>query len=201
MGQFTTEVSIANLALGWLGLDPLVSLDDDSNSAALCKVNLPGCRDFVLEGSDWTFAQKRAVLTPSTAAPAWGYTYAYPLPVDCLRVAYATANPDAGETQQLSQWVVENRMILCNEAALYIRYTARIVDTTRWSEGFSQACAQLLASNIAVAATNSSGNMQLMFQLYQTKKDEAIASDQRQGRRQLIKSNDLKNARGGGWPS
>ena len=201
MGQNTTEVSIANLALGWLGLNPIVSLDDKSIAAALCKANLPSVRDALLEESDWTFAQRRATLAASTDTPDWGYTYRYDLPVDCLRVAYATANPDPAESMQISQWVVENRAILCNEAIVYIRYTAREIDPKRWTEGFSQAVAARLASDIAVAATNSIGNMKTMYELYQTKMDAAIANDARQGRRQLVKSNDLKNVRGGTWPS
>lgn len=201
MGQYTTEVSIANLALGWLGLNPIVSLDDESNAAALCKANLPSVRDALLEESDWTFAQRRATLAASTDTPDWGYTYRYDLPVDCLRVAYATANPDSQESMQISQWVVEDRAILCNESIVYIRYTSREADPKRWTEGFSQAVAARLASDIAVAATNSIGNMKTMYELYQTKMDAAIANDARQGRRQLVKSNDLKNVRGGTWPS
>jgi hypothetical protein len=195
MGQNTSEVSVANQALGWLGLDRLISLDDPSKAAALCKDNLPSLRDAILEGSDWSFAQKRATLAPSTDTVAWGYAYSVPLPADCLRVSYVTDSPDEYEMKPLEPWVKEGHAILCNATTVYIRYTRREDDPKKWSEGFSQALAARLASDIAIPATNSKEHMQLMFSLYEKKLAEAITNDGRQGRRQRVQSNDLKRVR------
>lgn len=195
MGQNTSEVSVANQALGWLGLDRIISLDDLSKTAALCKDNLPQLRDALLEGSEWSFAQKRAVLAPSTDVPFWGYAYSVPLPADCLRVIYATDSPDQYESMPLEPWVKEGNSILCNATKVYIRYTRREEDPKKWSEGFSQALAARLASDIAIPATNSKEHMQLMFSLYEKKLAEAINNDGRQGRKQRMQSNDLKKVR------
>jgi hypothetical protein len=195
MGQNTSEVSVANQALGWLGLDRIISLDDNTKTAALCKDNLPPLRDAILEGCDWTFAQKRAVLSPSNTPAIWGYSYSFPLPADCLRVNYATDSPDDLESMPLDPWVKEARSILCNASILYIRYTRREDDPKVWSEGFSQALASRLASDIAIPATNSKEHMKLMFDLYKQKLQEAVQNDGRQGRRQRIISNDLKQVR------
>lgn len=195
MGQNTSEVSIANQALGWLGLDPIISLDDPSKAAALCKVNFPPLRDVILEATDWTFAQARATLAPTTVIIPWGYTYSFLLPADCLRVAYVTDSPDIYEARPLDQWVREGQHILCNAGTIFIRYTRREVDPKVWSEGFSQALAARLASDIAIPATNSKEHMSLMFDLFQKKLSDAVANDGRQGRRQKVLSNDLKLAR------
>jgi hypothetical protein len=195
MGQNTSEVSVANQALGWLGLDRIISLDDATKPAALCKDNLPPLRDALLEACDWTFAQHRVTLSPSTAIVPWGYTYAFNLPADCLRVAYVTDSPDPAESMPLDPWVKEGNKILCNSTTIHIRYTRRDDDPKSWSEGFSQALAARLASDIAIPATNSKEHMKLMFDLYKVKLQEAVQNDGRQGRRQRIISNDLKQVR------
>jgi len=195
MGQQTSEVSICNQALGWLGLDPIISLSDPSKSAQLCLANFAPLRDSLLEAVDWTFAQKRAELAQSAAAPIWGYSARFDLPIDCLRIGYATASPDIYESQPLSQWVKEGRSILTNESAVFIRYTAQVTDPKEWSEGFSQALAARLASDIAMAATESRGHMETMFQLYETKLAQAKTDDGRQGTSQKVKANDLKRVR------
>lgn len=195
MGQNTSEVSIANQALGWLGLDKIISLDDQTKSAALCKDNFAPLRDAILEAADWTFAQARVALAPLTTIPAWGLSYAFLLPSDCLRVNYVTASPDPYEGAPLDPWVREGQNILCNATTIYIRYTRRVTDPKVWSEGFCQTLASRLASDIAIAATNSKEHMQLMWSMYKDKLDEAINSEGRQGRRQRIISNDLKRVR------
>lgn len=195
MGQNTSQVSIANQALGWLGLDPVTSLDDPSKAAALCKENLPPLRDVILESTDWTFAQKRVSLAPTTVTVAWGFSYAFLLPSDCLRVAYITDSPDEYESMPLDPWVKEGQHILCNAQTIYIRYTYRNEDPKMWSEGFSQALAARLASDIAIPATNSKEHMSLMFDLFGQKLKSAQQNDGRQGRRQRIVSNDLKRVR------
>jgi hypothetical protein len=196
MGQNTSEVSVANQALGWLGLDSIISLDDNTKSAALCKLNLPPLRDVILEGSDWSFAQKRWECVAIVDAPVWGYSYQLMLPPDCLRICYVTAHPDEYESMPLEPWVREGNLILCNTDRAYIRYTGREEDPKKWTEGFAQALASRLASDIAIPATNSQQHMQLMYKLYQDKLREAVANDGRQaGRRQRIISNDLKQVR------
>jgi hypothetical protein len=199
MGENTSEVSVANQALGWLGLDPIISLDDPSKAAQLCKTNLAPLRDAVLEGVEWTFAQRRATLAPSTGVPVWGYAHRFLMPSGCLKVNYVTETPDVYESYPIDPWAKETNYILCNSTLIYIRYTGRITDPKVWSECFSQALAARLASDIAIPATNSQSHMKLMWDLYGVKLAEAAQNDGRQGRRQFIRSNDLKNARQSAW--
>jgi hypothetical protein len=196
MGQNTSEVSVANQALGWLGLDRIISLGDNTKTAALCKDNLPPLRDVILEATDWSFAQRRVTLSPTTLIVPWGYSYSFLLPADCLRVAYVTANPDEYESQPLEPWVKEGQHILCNATTIHIRYTYRAEDPKVWSEGFTQALAARLASDIAIPATNSKEHMKLMSDLFWQKLRDAVQNDGRQaGTRQTIRSNELKRVR------
>jgi len=199
VGQNSSTVSISNQALGWLGLDSITSLDDPSKSAQLCKLNLPALRDATLEDVEWTFAQRRAILPKSTVVPLWGYASQFDLPADCIRVHYATQYPDTYESSPIDQWVREGRAILANVDSVYIRYTYRSIDPGEWSEAFCQSLAARLASVIAIAATNSREHMESMWKLYGTLTAEASVNDGRQGRRQVMRSNDLKLARLGQW--
>ncbi len=195
MGQYTSEVSVANLALGWLRLDPIISLDDPTNSAALCKQNLAPLRDALLESSDWTFAQKRAELAPSAIVPAWGYAYQFEIPIDCLRLGYVTDSPDQYESTPMQQWVKEGRYILTNSSSCFIRYSSSVEDPKVWSEGFSQALAARLAIDICMPLTSSATFMQSMQALFAEKLETAKTDDMRQGTAQRIRSNDLKRVR------
>jgi len=195
MGQQTTEVSIANLALGWLGLDPIISLDDPSNAAALCKQNLGPLRDALLEGSDWTFAQRRVELAASAAIPAWGYARQFEVPIDCLRVCYVTDSPDIAESRPMAQWVKEGRYILTNSETCFIRYSASVTDSKQWSQGFAQALAARLAADIAMPVTDSGTVMQAMQALAEDKLSYAKSGDMRQGSAQRIRSTDLIRVR------
>ena len=47
-----SEVSISNQALGWLGANPITSLDENGAAAALCRNNYDHCRDGLLTGSE-----------------------------------------------------------------------------------------------------------------------------------------------------
>jgi hypothetical protein len=195
MGQFTSEVSVANLALGWLGLDPIISLDDPTNSAALCKQNLAPLRDALLESSDWTFAQKRAELAPSASVPPWGYAYQFEIPIDCLRICYVTDSPDIYESMPMQQWVKEGRCILTNSASCFIRYSSSIEDPKMWSEGFGQSLAARLAIDICMPTTDSTTFMQAMQALFAEKLETAKTNDTRQGTQQRIISNALTRVR------
>lgn len=195
MGQTTSEVSICNQALGWLGLDPIISLDDPVNTAALCKANFAPLRDALMESTDWTFAQKRIELPKSAAIPAWGYAGQFELPADCLRINYVTDSPDIYESMPMDPWVREGSYILTQSSSCFMRYTAVSTDPKQWSEGFAQALAARLAAEIAMAATDSATHMGIMQEKYTMLVAIAKQDDGRQGTAQIIRSNDLKRVR------
>jgi len=79
-------VTLSNEALALAGERMIMSLDDASNEARLCKRFIHGVVTEVLRDGVWHFARKRVVLAPLAEAPAFGWTWQYQLPGDFIRL-------------------------------------------------------------------------------------------------------------------
>lgn len=141
-------VDICNKSLDKLGHGPITSLEDGTKAANLCLRNWAIIRDQVLRDHPWNFAVKRSVLAPSSDAPAWGFTYKFPLPADSLRLL---------EVRDLStaEYQVESGHIMANDDALYIRYTRKVTDPNEFDSLFVDTVATRLAFEICEALTQS----------------------------------------------
>jgi len=195
-------VSIANLALSWLGFDPIVSLEDDSKSANKINANFAPIRDAVLEDRDWTFAMERLALNKEADPPAFGYTAKYLLPAKVLRVV--TANDDGGAVDAFAyqvglaagsklDWVKEGRSILANTTSATVNVLAvvQVEDVTLWSPGFCQAVAARLAADLCVPLTENRSLQADLWKLYTDKLRDASANDGRQGRSPRLRNTTL----------
>lgn len=155
-------VSICNQALDLLGADPITSLDDDTEAARVCKRNLAGCIDAVLRAYPWNPAMKRASLAASPTPPSWGYTFAYPLPVDHLRLWAIEGEDDGG-----LDYRIEDGTILTDAGSpLNILYIARITDPNKFDPMLSEAIAAKMSSVIAFKLTGSSSRSEALSVLY-----------------------------------
>lgn len=154
-----SEVDIANRALQKLGAERITSLTQDSENARECNVAYEAVRDAELRAHPWNFAIKRAQLAADTTAPAFGFTNAFTLPSDCLRVL----PPDPSYNLNSHDWQIEGRKILTNDsAALEIRYIYRVTDTTQFDALFTEALACALAVELCEKLTQSNSKGQAM---------------------------------------
>lgn len=79
---------IVNLALLDIGADPIDDIENTNLPNAIkVKSVWEYIRDEVLSEIDWRFAKTRAKLAQHTIEPLYGYSYAYALPSDFLRLA------------------------------------------------------------------------------------------------------------------
>lgn len=85
MGAYSV-LDIWNLALGGIGQPKIAGLSEKSVPAQQADVAWPFVRDEVLEAADWTFAKTRKALARSTTTPVQGFSFAYVLPPDFLRL-------------------------------------------------------------------------------------------------------------------
>lgn len=187
-----SEVSISNMALGWLGGGLIISLDDDSEEAALCKANYDICRDAVLEDRDWTFATARQVLSALTAAPAFGYAYQYRVPSDLIRILMVSDEPLFVHDLD---WERQGDVIVTDASIVYLKYIRRVEDPVKFTAGFVHALAVRLAMEIALPLTNSMDIQNQMVGLYGTKLERAGAMDGMQGKNQQLRTNRLIGVR------
>ncbi len=203
-----SPVAICNIALGWLGGNLIISLEDQNNEAVLCKANYEPLRDAVLEEREWTFAVKRLELVELTATPLYGYDKAFQIPPEVIRIVQISraGEVDSGllvEGSFLSasrggtgtgretriEWAREGNQVLASNAErIFARALVRIDDTTKFSPAFDQALAARLAMDLAIPLTGSIKNQTAFAKMYGEKIQLAAASDGMQGRSQNVRA-------------
>ena len=82
----TTKVNICNSALAKVGATRISSLDDDKKQARLCKELYTIITQQMIESHPWNFAISRVEVAAVVAAPAFGFSYQFQVPSDCLRI-------------------------------------------------------------------------------------------------------------------
>jgi hypothetical protein len=186
------QVAICNLALGWVGSNPITSVDDASTTAELCKANWDAVRDAVLEAKAWTFAVERTSIAADATAPAYGYTLRYQVPSTLLRVLEVDDGSGHGDIE----WVKEGQHLLTDQASpLYVRYLKRVEDTALWTPAFAMAVAYRLAFVLATPLTENRSLQSDLWTLYQKALKDAAHFDGMQGRAESTRVSELRYRR------
>lgn len=118
----TTKLAVFNQALVALGVTELGELTDHrSERRVLDAVYAPAVR-YCLSRGQWKFATRTGVLTPETATPTVGYTYAFAKPADWVRTT-AFCTDDRFESP-LNQYNDEQDFWFADVTPLYLRYVS-----------------------------------------------------------------------------
>ena len=91
-----SQVGISNLALLRIGANVITTIADNTPNAKKVVAVWDYLFDEVLQARDWRFAKTRATLARSTVTPLYGYSFAYPLPADFLRLVKPHKPPSKG---------------------------------------------------------------------------------------------------------
>ena len=166
-------VDICNGALNQLGATTILSLTEDSKNARLCNSRYTQVRDGLFRTHPWNCLQKRVELAADTTAPAWGFSYAYTLPADCLRLLKILDYD--------SNYKVEGRKILSNTSSMKILYIGRITDPNEYDELLRETLSASLAADIAFAVTSNNTTATNMYNLFQDKLKDARFVDSTEG--------------------
>jgi hypothetical protein len=153
-----SDVDVCSAALQLLGAEAITALTDDSDRARLCARLYPKARREVLTAHAWNRCVARTTLAQASTAPTWGYSYAYPLPVACLRVL--STSLDRAEEGEGDAWDIEidadgNASLLTDETSVSIRYIVDQTDVTKWSPALEKAIVQDLAAKLAFPLTQN----------------------------------------------
>lgn len=108
----------------------------------------------------------------ATVCPAWGYTYAYAVPSDFIRLAYSE--------DQDQPFKVMGALILSNIADLNIEYIYQLEDVSKMDQLLVSAIAARLAAQIALPLTGSQEHKKTMEALYEKRLAEARFADSRE---------------------
>lgn len=185
----STQVEIANQALGWLGAQLITSIEDPSVEAQLVKANWNPIYRAVLEAREWTFVVARKILTPLASSPVFGSSRSFQLPADCIRVLTVRSDAQEDNTLNTLDWRREGDEVIANADKLYIRYLRDEPDPSRYTPAFTQALAARLAWDLATPLTESNSKAQMMAQKYEYALKAAAGTDALQGRNTRIRNN------------
>ncbi len=140
-----SKINIINQALSKLGEPPIDSLSQDTKQARESLLVYDDKRQALLQEHKWNFAIKRAALAPLAQAPLYGFTGAFQIPTDSLRIVSI-------ELQDDNAWEVEGQTILAQSTtAINIKYISDITDEDQMTAQFRETFSALLAWSMAEA--------------------------------------------------
>nr|ANO58163.1 putative tail tubular protein [uncultured Gammaproteobacteria bacterium] len=185
-----SEVDVCNDALTFIGATRITSLTDDLTEAGVMNQLYQRTVDAVLRAYPWKCAKMQASLAQSATAPTWDWDYAYRLPTDplCLRVL------DVKDADADDKWDRYGDFIYTDLTACSIVYIGRI-DASVFDPILRDAIAAKLAADSAYPLVGSSSLVQMMYQTYQQKLEEAKEAGIAEGSSQVLVSNKLENIR------
>jgi hypothetical protein len=141
-----TTTELCNVALGHIGQARIADIGERSPAAEHCRRMFDHVRRLCLRDHDWNFAVGRESLTALSTPPPFGFSAAYQLPADCLRVLAINGQP-AGVRG--TQWEVEGRTVLINADVAHLRYIRDADDVTQWDSIFQSYFSYRLAAAVA----------------------------------------------------
>ena len=166
-------VDICNGALNQLGATTILSLTEDSKNARLCNSRYTQVRDALFRTHPWNCLQKRIQIAADSTAPAWGFSYAYTLPADCLRLLKILDYD--------SNYKVEGRKILSNTSSMKILYVGRVTDPNEYDELLRETLSASLGADIAFGVTSNNQTATNMYNLFKEKLRDARFVDSTEG--------------------
>ena len=167
--------TLFNLALWQLGARRVTAYDEDTKEAQTLNALYPAWRDDCLSRNDWTFAVRRASLALLVEAPAFGASYQFRVPPDCLRVIETSDGMDCG---YLIEADANGKVLLTDSATISIRYISRVENPAFWSPSFYNALATGLASAACIPLTaGGEKRQQVLYAAYRAIFQDAMGLD------------------------
>jgi len=185
----TSAVDICSQALMLVGAEPINALTDNTPRARLVSRNFERVYQSVMRAHFWDSCTKRVVLSPLSLAPTFGYSYAYQIPSDCLRVIGIDADDYPIEHH------IEGQTILCNQSVVYLRYLFANDVIETWDAGLVDVVIYALALEICYTLTRNASLTAYFQGEYDKRLRRARWSDGQQGVVRQIAGGEISNAR------
>lgn len=167
----TSVVQIINMALAEIGAQAVTDHTvDQSPAARLANRLFDQTRDAILRAHLWNCAMKRAKLTAAASPPLWGFSLAYDLPADFIRLA----DVESRETT----FRVEGRQILTDSSEMNILYVYRLENVALMDESLKGSIATRLALEMSMTLQGSAQHSERLLALSEFKLSEGQFIDQ-----------------------
>jgi len=186
---------ICNLAYSRLGgKESINSLDNPQTAVErVFAIWYDICRQFMLKKLMPNFALGRKVVAQLDETPAFGYSYAYEYPKDCLKVL------GIGEIQDKeNNYSVEGNKILTDEEyddGMEVRYIIDEIDVTKFSPEFIMALSAELGEKVSLQLTQDPDKLTALNTLKKSDQSEASALNGQENRPIRINNSKFKQAR------
>ncbi len=175
------SIHVVNMALSYLNLDEISSLDDAHPNAQAARLNWDACRLGFLQEYHWSFAKSTAILARLSAAPgAWKYRYSCPVDMlSAIRVVAQSRYDVAGsipfEIAYSSD--ADNKILYADIGDAVLEYTSSKAKVSVFSPLAVEALAWRLAFTLCQILKGEAGELQVIFQTYQDRLKAATARD------------------------
>lgn len=164
-------VDLVNGALVIIGEDMVDSIDPsgDSEHNRIPAERYDTIRRVVLRSGFWNCAMARASLPQSSTAPAWGFSYAYTLPSDFIRLKRLEYTD--------THFSLEGRRILTDESTCKIKYVKDLTDVSMMDDLLKEAIIARLAHDLAIPLKGDPALQSQLWTAYLSKIADAHHSD------------------------
>jgi len=183
-----TNIDICNMALGYINVKPIMSLDEMSEPARKCRLYYDHLRRKLLRDYPWGFAKKLLELArvDEKRTPNRRFMYAYPR--DCVSIVslYDKGGnryvSDEKEVEKYETFLLDDNsyVIGCDLENAMLEYVADVRETEIFSADFVDALSHLLSSTLAIALVSDPQLQQIEYQLFQIAFAKAKASEARE---------------------
>jgi hypothetical protein len=182
------ETDIINAGLILLGELPIVSTSDNRKAARLSGSRYPQIRDAVLRAHPWNCATKRATESAAASpAPAWGWTNAFNMPADFLRLIRLR--------DHRQDYAYENKQILVDTASVQFAYVYRLTDVNKMDALLRESIASRLAAVLALPLAKSGTLRRELWKGYDDTLAEARTINAQENPTQEFMADEWDNAR------
>jgi hypothetical protein len=186
------DVDICNGALIKLGVEPINALSDNTKQARLCNLRYQPVLQAALRTAPWSFAIKRAALTPTVVTLEFGDETVFTLPIDCVRVCKIDECGTA-------TYKIEGRTILSNDVdEVELTYVSSAISPTSFDFVFIQAAECMLAADLCYSLTQSQAMVQGLLQMAEWWISQARSYNSQEKTAESYKFDTFLNARQGG---
>jgi hypothetical protein len=183
------NVDIINQALQAIGVSPIVSLDEDNQSARYSKQIYDTMLRLMLSLHRWNFATKFALLAKLTTNElSERYTYVYQVPTENIRILKVT---DSDGTYETDSYIIQEGKIYTSTDSAGSYYIKYMTDVNQYPPYFIEAFVNKMASELSIPITGRTDLATYFLQKFDLTLKQAKALDAQQGTppQNIIQSN------------
>lgn len=187
-----TDLEAANRALVLIGVAPIGSLLDNTQSARVINGLLPDTKKVVLNEFPWSFALRIEPLVPRAGSIA-GYLHTFQYPANALNVQRVY---DSTGFRGLAEFRIVEGLIAANISSGTVEYTAHVEDLFLWPRQIAECLAVRLASDAAISLSGDARLSMAMLEKYMKLAGAASQTSVSEENVPLMRATDYIDARG-----